>query len=586
MLPSLLDDADGRFVHRRATQLQRSRAHRPLALVDEVGVAVDHPDLVDRDAQLLAGERREGGVEALPVRRAAGVDGGGPVGLHLHLGELLAGLRPGGDLDVGRHADAELHDLVGFAAASLLGPQGLVAGGIEDQIEGALVVAAVVGGPAEGLEGEGVGPDEVHPSHLGGVHADLGGEEVHGPLDGGGGLGSARAAVRDGGGGVGDHRPVVELDLRDRVRALRHHPREVREDRADLGVGAALLEHGEPVGLDGAVAPAADLERLVLGPPVPEADHVLAAGLGPAHRPTDPPGEPAEEQLLRVAADLGAEPAADVGSDHPHLGLVEPVGGGERVAHAVGVLRARPLHQPIVDPRRRRRAALEGHGGHPLVHRILLDDHVAAVEEVVGAPEGEVDDEVGARGLVDHHLVGEGVGRVDDGLERLVVGPHELGGVGPLLRPLAHDDGDGLADEAHHVAREERARHGGVEERHARREVGQVDVGGGEDAEHPRLAAGLVHLDRGQLGVGDGRPHVGDVDGPVELGDAQVGDVGAALGEQLRVLDPHHAITEETHWFAPPPGSRPIGAPYRRLCATPRWSWAAAAARTATPSGG
>ena len=91
----------------------------------------------------------------------------------------------------------------------------------------------------------------------------------------------------------------------------------------------------------------------------------------PAHRPADLPAQPAEQQLLGVAADLGAEPAADVGGDHPHLLGLEPVGRGERVAGAVGVLGARPLDEAAVDPRRRRRAHLERHGRDPLVDDVL-----------------------------------------------------------------------------------------------------------------------------------------------------------------------------------------------------------------------
>jgi hypothetical protein len=67
--------------------------------------------------------------------------------------------------------------------------------------------------------GEVVGAMRLRAADLGGVHADLGGEEVHGPLDGRGGLGPAGAAVGDGGRGVGDHRPGVELDVGDVVHA-------------------------------------------------------------------------------------------------------------------------------------------------------------------------------------------------------------------------------------------------------------------------------------------------------------------------------------------------------------------------------
>ena len=48
-----------------------------------------HGDLLDRDAELVAGDHRPGGRVALPVRGGAGQHGGGAVGVHLDAGVLL-----------------------------------------------------------------------------------------------------------------------------------------------------------------------------------------------------------------------------------------------------------------------------------------------------------------------------------------------------------------------------------------------------------------------------------------------------------------------------------------------------------------
>ena len=60
----------------------------PAAARDQVGVAVLDGDLLDRDAELLAGEHRPGRRVALPVRRGAGEHGGRAVRVHLDRGVL------------------------------------------------------------------------------------------------------------------------------------------------------------------------------------------------------------------------------------------------------------------------------------------------------------------------------------------------------------------------------------------------------------------------------------------------------------------------------------------------------------------
>ena len=201
----------------------------------EVGVAPDHVDLVHRDARVGRRDHRPRGDVTLPVRGRARVHGGPAVLPQLDAGVLVHLGSAAGDLDVHAHADAELLGVAARPPDRLLGAQVGVAGGLERLVEGGLVVADVVRLP----DGGGVGlpelGDQVLPSHVDRVHADLGREEVHGPLDGGAGLGPARTAVGDDRRGVRDHGRRVALDLRDGVDARGHGPRhEGREHRADL----------------------------------------------------------------------------------------------------------------------------------------------------------------------------------------------------------------------------------------------------------------------------------------------------------------------------------------------------------------
>jgi hypothetical protein len=160
----------------------------------------------------------------------------------------------------------------------LLGAQLGVAGGGERLVEAALVVADVVGLPdRRGVRLVELG-DEVLAADLGGVHADLGGEHVHRPLDGGGGLGAAGAAVGDGGRGVGDDRGGAHLDVGDVVHRRGHRAGHERgEDRAHVGEGAGVLDDVHAVVRHLAVAATADGDVLHLGAAVAERHHRLAA---------------------------------------------------------------------------------------------------------------------------------------------------------------------------------------------------------------------------------------------------------------------------------------------------------------------
>jgi hypothetical protein len=142
----------GRLVDGDAAGLQAARAHRAGAARDEVGVAVLDGDLLDPDAEVLAGEHRPRRRVALAVRGGAGEHGDGAVGVHLH-GRVLAERAAAGDLDEHRDADAELHGVAPLAARGLLGAQGRVVGGVEDLVQRRRVVAGVVGGPARRLYG-------------------------------------------------------------------------------------------------------------------------------------------------------------------------------------------------------------------------------------------------------------------------------------------------------------------------------------------------------------------------------------------------------------------------------------------------
>src|SRR5262249_54809946 len=152
-------------------------------------------DLVHGDAESVLHQHGPGGVVALPVRGASAVDRGGAVVMDLQPGGLTVVRIGRGDLDVAGHADAELDHIPALPPPGLPAPQPGVAGAGQHLVQRPDVVAGVVPRPARALVWELVRRDEVLPPNLGRVHADLGREQVHGPLDRGRRLRSAGATV-------------------------------------------------------------------------------------------------------------------------------------------------------------------------------------------------------------------------------------------------------------------------------------------------------------------------------------------------------------------------------------------------------
>ena len=205
-MPRLVDDLLRRLQDGGAADLQRARRRRAAALGHRVGVAVHDLDVVDRDAERVARDHGEARVVALTVRRDARAHERGPVGAHLETPPLLVGEWARGHLHVHREPEPELSHVAARPALRLLGPQGRVVRRLEHQVEGALVVAAVVGRSHRSGVRERVLRDEVAAAELCGIGTDLGREQVDRALEGGRRLGAPGAPVGDDRRGVGHDR--------------------------------------------------------------------------------------------------------------------------------------------------------------------------------------------------------------------------------------------------------------------------------------------------------------------------------------------------------------------------------------------
>ena len=208
-----------------------------------------------------------------------------------------------------------LHVAVG-AALGLLLAQRVVAGGLEHEVQGARVLARVVGGAGDRLVGEVVGRDEVAPSQLGRVHVELLRQVVHGALDERGRLRAPRSAVGADRRRVGDHAAKAEVHARDHVDARGHLAGEEGHDHRVAGIGAAVGEHVDADADQGPVAARAQLDVLDLRAPVLHRDHRLPAALDVAHRLAQAQRRRGYRGLLGIGGDPRAEAAADVGHRH------------------------------------------------------------------------------------------------------------------------------------------------------------------------------------------------------------------------------------------------------------------------------
>ena len=308
---------DRRSSHRGAAAAEGADPARTL-----VGVAVEHGDVVQRDAELVGGDLRPGGLVSLPVWRRPAAHRDRAVGLHRD----AAGL-PGpetADLHVAGEADAERLAALG-APPGLLGAESGVVAGLERLVEGLLVLPAVVGEPGRGPVGELVRRNQVAAADLRGIDAQPAGQHVERPFDQVGGLRTAGAAVGLVRRGVRECAHRVGVGGGDVVRPHDHRPRERRRGRAGAAeVGARVVEDVHVAVPDPSVPVGRNIEGHEQVAAVGGGLEVLGAGREPAHRPPELQRQPGNQNFLGVEVRLGAEPAAHLRRDGPEALLGDP----------------------------------------------------------------------------------------------------------------------------------------------------------------------------------------------------------------------------------------------------------------------
>jgi len=367
-------------------------------------VPVEHLDVLEGDPEPVRDDLGERRLVALTVGRGTGehLDLAGRQHPHARVLPAAGAVvqraeHPGGSqpahLGERRDADAELDPVAGGAACHLLGAQLVVAEHRLGVRRGGLVVAGVVLEPRNGGEGELLGLDPVHLTDHERVDLQLRGQLVHHPLDAVRRLGPTGTAVGVGPGLVGQHRLTGELvggELVDRVEHERTEHRHASAHQRDVRahVGQELdLEPGDPAVLLGRQGELLPLVATVVG-----GHQRLRAGLGVLDRLPEAPGQQEGDELLRGGLELAAEAAADVGGDHPDLGLRDAGHRGQQELQDVRDLGGRPHGDLLTGRVDDGRAGLHEGGNQALLAVLALDDDAVGA----GLGDGVVDVPAGA----------------------------------------------------------------------------------------------------------------------------------------------------------------------------------------------
>ena len=311
-----------------------------------------------------------------------------------------------------------------------------------------------------GFVGERRGRDEVLAAHLGGVEAGAPSHEVDDPFDRVRRLGTAGASVRSDRCGVGGHRAIRGLDVGDAVRAGRHPGGEYRQTEAGgIGIRAEVLTDDHPQRPDAPVAIEPHVDVVLLVASSGHLHHRFGSRLRELDGTAQPLRQQRRHEQFGIPDDLGAETAADVGSDHATTRLRDVEERGQVVAQVVRRLERRPEREPRWRPVGQTRDRLDGDRCAPLVDDVQARTLVAPVEFAFEVVEHRHDGgHIGAMGGVQGHGIGRRRRR-DRGHhgQRLVVDEHRLHAVGSAVAILRDHDGHRFTDEAHRVAREHRA---------------------------------------------------------------------------------------------------------------------------------
>ena len=278
-------------------------------------------------------------------------------------------------------------------------------------------------------------------------------------------------------------------------------------------------------------------------------DETLGAARNPPHRTPQPARRPGDDRFLRIELALVAEAAADVGRDHAHRALGHAELLGHLPANVVGRL-GRAVERELLGIRqaeREHRAWLDRRADQAVVDEIERDDMGCPTKSFahggfVAAPPAKAHIGRGARMQLRGISRLRGT-RIGDRRQRLIVDLDTLGRIRRLLAGLGDHCCHRLADMAHGVARQRKARRLGHRravvraddpERPHRSHIVGRHVRAAENGNNAGQGDGGSCIDSADAGVGVRRTHEHAVQGTRHI---DVGDESSVAEQETPILD-------------------------------------------------
>ena len=309
--------------------------------LDGGGVAADHRDVLGTDADLIGGDLRKHGLQALPHRHRAGEDRDLAGAANPDNGRLERAAA--GAFESGGDAETEEPSFRPRLLAARR-KSGVIGAGQCEIKAGGKVAAFIDDGAGRARlhrrgVGNGAGRHQIAASHLDAIEAAVARDGVDDPLHRKAALGITGAAHRRRRHLVGfDHRHM-ELVVRQDVGAGKVRRSVVVQIDALIRVRAGIADHRSARAEQASVVVESDLDVPVLIPLLNRRHEMLAPVLDPFDRPSQQEACRRDRHLFGIENELCAKSAADIGRDDADAILVEPEQLHDEIAGFVGELR-------------------------------------------------------------------------------------------------------------------------------------------------------------------------------------------------------------------------------------------------------